>query len=245
MKITTSLCSYLCVDYRSHPKLFGWSWNRQHSPQEHQYGQDQWYDRGTDHIIQHYDEIADQLRVGWQQVVHGKQHLQQTVLAGEKLSALFQLLDQKLPAETRGCSAPHVHFFIYSHEYSRWKRKKEGMGENTLKHARIGLLRRCFWHTASLQYNHCLWLSLTSWLSIYLSPSSSLAVLECLPCCWLDKTGISPVLLDGGVRIFPLLLTLSLGVHWFMLSSRHLRHTQQKSRTRSGLIYRIKSTSTI
>lgn len=67
--------------------------------------------------------------------------------------------------------------------------------------------------------------------SIYLSPSSSLAVLECLPCCWLDKSGISPVLLDGGfgVRIFPLLLSLSLGVHWFMLSSRHLRHTRNKN----------------
>lgn len=179
MKITF-LCSYLCVDYRSHPKLFGWSWNRQHSPQEHQYGQDQWYDRGTDHIIQHYDEIADQLRVGWQQVVHGKQHLQQTALAGEKLSALFQLLDQKLPAETRGWSGPHMCTFLFIHtntagEKER-KREWERIHWNMLE---LGYLGDVFWHTASLQYNHCLWLSLTSLLRV--SPAST-----CLPAAhWL------------------------------------------------------------
>lgn len=147
MKITTFLCSYLCVDYRSHPKLFGWSWNRQHSPQEHQYGQDQRYDRGTDHIIQHYDEIADQLRVGWQQVVHGKQHLQQTVLAGEKLSALFQLLDQKLPAETRGWSAPHMCTFLFIHtntagEKER-KREWERIHWNMLELGTVSTITAC------------------------------------------------------------------------------------------------------
>lgn len=90
---------YLCVDYSSHPEPFAGSWNGEHGPEEDHHREQQGNDRGADYIIQHNNEVADKLRVGWQQGVHGKEQLQGPVLAVEELSALFQLLNEELPEE--------------------------------------------------------------------------------------------------------------------------------------------------
>lgn len=90
----------------------------------------------------------------------------------------------------------------------------------------------------------------------YLSPSSSLAVLECL-CCCLDDNGTSSMLLGGcsGLKRFPVLLSLGLGLdqpvtpplctsrqlkkwfkHTYILKYKYIE--TEKLKMKSGLLYR-------
>ena len=100
---------HLCVDYGSHPEPLGGSGHRQHGPQEHHDGEDQGDDRGADPVVHHDDEVADQLRVGSQQVVEGEEQLQQAGLSVVEVPALLQLLDEELPAHRGGNQGVGIH----------------------------------------------------------------------------------------------------------------------------------------
>lgn len=92
-----SVLPHLCIDDGRHPEPLGRSWHRQHCPKKDEDWQHQWDDRGCHQVIEHNNEITDQLWVGRQNIIERKEQLQQSVLRRVEFTTLYQLLNTERP----------------------------------------------------------------------------------------------------------------------------------------------------